>query len=425
MYNGTWMMRFALTSISYNTLYYYNETAMVNSFAMNGGSYNSIATYMDDYGTIFRFDYNVSLVGLVNVIPAPNIPERWRNYGWNSVTSQWELNNPNGKPVHTSSDDLVDGLKCSFTPTGTNDFIAGERWHGYLTDGLHKDNSTSATVGFATHARSNYITTDLSSNIIPSSFGATLENFNVYTLTTSALAWNGMLNGNSALYNSSTAANSLYSEIILNGDFTFEFKANPYSGSASDPNTVCYVGLYNTTGASALGWTFRLGYNGYAVYEINAAMTTLVVPTNVHTYSISRTGNTITYMVDGVVVYTSLVTSTSPLRGIFRMPSNDSSRSIFDMKVSYNEIRPVVKIGNASNQTGVYDQNYAMVEAWLNNPQTIKVSIDGNPATVITDPSIVPVAGQALLLQKSGMLVFNTADIGKSITCNAMILTEL
>ncbi len=45
--------------------------------------------------------------------------------------------------------------------------------------------------------------------------------------------------------------------------------------------------------------------------------------------------------------------------------------------------------------------------------------------TVITDPTVAPAAGQVLLLQKAGMLVFNLADAGKTVACTAMVLLEI
>jgi hypothetical protein len=228
-----------------------------------------------------------------------------------------------------------------------------------------------------------------------------------------------------AYYNSNSVASSLRSELIFSGDFTFSFWAIPYAGSTSAGNTQCWIGLYENAAVTPTSkWAFRFNNSGYVVTEDDTAKTTNVAPTLPQKYSIKRVGSTITYLVNDVLVYTSTITSSNPLCGIIRMPDSDPGRTFYDMTLTYNETRPVLKIGSPVNQTGVYDPNYAMIEAWLTTPQTISVTLNGVAATVITDPTVAPAAGQVLLLQKAGMLVFNPADAGKTVACTAMVMQE-
>lgn len=436
MFNGEWTVQtFELSNSNTvaSQIRWYNETSLVANEATNlnttfniYGSNVFVNELMDEYGTMVMCyttitPYQFWLYNYMNPLSSYS----WRNYGWNSGTSQWELNNTNSKPVHTTMDDLPDGLKCSFTPTGSNDFILNERWIGYVTDGLHKDNSTTAVLGTAVHGRNHYNTTDLSATTVPStSLGATTEKFSAYTLNNStAMSWNGAVSG--AYYNSNSVVNSLRSELIVEGDFTFNFWTNPYAGSTSAGNTQCWIGFYENAAVTPTSkWAFRFNNSGYLVTEDDTAKTTNVAPTVVQKYTIKRVGSTITYLVNDVLIYTSTITSANPLRGIIRMPVSDNSRTFYDMSLTYNETRRVLKIGSPVNQTGVYDSNYAMIEGWLTTPQTISVTLDGVPATVITDPAVAPAAGQVLLLQKAGMLVFNSADAGKTVACNAMVLLE-
>lgn len=434
-YNGAWTIQTLETpsASSVGQIRWYNETSLVASESANMNTYFNLsnntfsAELMDEYGTGIVVlatnsgPYQFWLYNHINPLSANS----WRNYGWNSTTSQWELGNTDGKPVHTAMQDLPDGLKCSFTPTGSNDFITNERWIGYVTDGLHKDNSTTAVLGAAVQARNYYNTTDLSATTVPGTgLGATTEKFSAYTLANNAaMSWNGMVSA--AYYDSSAVANSLRSELIVSGDFTFNFWALPYAGTSTQSSANCWIGFYeSSTPTPTSKWAFRFSSNGYVITEDDTAKTTVVAPTVAQKYTIKRVGSTITYLVNDVLVYTSTITNANPLRGIIRMPTADAGRAFYDMSLTYNETRPVLKIGNPVNQTGVYDPNYAMIEAWLTTPSTISVTLNGVAATVITDPTVSPAAGQVLLLQKAGMLVFNPADAGKTVACTAMVLLE-
>lgn len=434
IYNGAWTVQTLETPNASTAaqIRWYNETSLVaNDTLVNQtitpSSDKFFGELMDEYGTaiqVYADSYGPYQVWLTNYLN-PLSPNSWRNYGWNSTTNQWELGNTNGKPVHTTMDDLPDGLKCSFTPTGSNDFILNERWIGYVADGLHKDNSTTAVLSTAVQARNYYNTTDLSATTVPSTgLGTTTEKFSAYTIpVNNAMSWNGQVSA--AYYNSNSVANSLRSELIFSGDFTFSFWAIPYAGSTSSSSTQCWIGLYENAAVTPTSkWAFRFNNSGYVVTEDDTAKTTNVAPTVPQKYSIKRVGSTITYLVNDVLVYTSTITSSNPLRGIIRMPDSDPGRTFYDMTLTYNETRPVLKIGSPVNQTGVYDPNYAMIEAWLTTPQTISVTLNGVAATVITDPTVDPAAGQVLLLQKAGMLVFNSADAGKTVACTAMVMQE-
>lgn len=430
MKNDEWMLQ-VVDNTSSTKMRWYNASGFVvdepllNSTITINGS-NMVQELMDEYGTAIvgyhagTYLYQAWLYNLIN----PLSSNSWRNYGWNDITNEWELGNTNAKPVHATMDELPDGLKCSFTPTGLNDFITNERWVGYVTDGLHKDNSTTATIGTTIQARNYYYTSDLSANVVPASLGLTTEIVSAYTLdNNNAHSWNGAVTA--VGYSSSAAAAGLLSELIVDGDFEFSFRTNSHAQTTNTSNTICYLGMYPSDDLTQSSkWSFRFNASGYTVTENDTVRGTLVPNTEVHKYTIQRTGDIITYLVDDVLFYTSTVTSTGPMRVIMRMPPSDNNRTFYDMSITYNETRPAVRVGDLVNQTGVYDSRYAMVEAWMDSPRTASISLDGVPAIIVTDPKTVLVPGQVLLLQKSGLLVFHPSDVGKSIESNIMVLLE-
>lgn len=436
IYKGNWVVRAFDSPNSTSTsirVRYHNETSTVLD---DNGNHNTIigltsstfiSEVMDDYGTsvvVYSHSTGIYNAWLLNPI-SPLGTICWKDYGWNSTSSQWEVGNPNGKPVHTALEDLPDGLRCSFAPTGSNDFVTGERWIGYIYDGLHKDNSTNAIVNTATHARNSYITTDISSSLVPSAaLGETSENFSTYTLTDDHYSWNGAVSPAGSVTN--TPALSMKSELWVSGDFVFDFQTNQFAQTNSTAVAMTsYIGLYERDSSTPTSrWAFQFRGDGYAVTEDDVVKTTRSAPGPSDKFTIKRTSGVITYLVNDVVIFTSVATNTSPLRGIIRMATSDNARTFYGMKMTYSDTRRIIRIGSAVNQTGVYDTRYAMIEAWLTNPRTMKVTINGILAEVLTDPLASPLPGQVLLLQKSGLLVFNPADEGKAVTCEALVLLE-
>lgn len=430
--NNQWNMQVVRNWYQWNLSNIYDEFgAIIEEFSApigHNNQYEIPLEVMDDYGTVLNHTINTSYnstqlyLSLRNLYPT-NHPRRWRKYGWDSLNNEWSLDSTDPKPVHTTMDDLFDGIKVSFTPTGgPNDFIAGERWTGYVFRGLHKDNSTEATTAYAQHIRDSYTTSDLETNIIPSSLGQTTEDFNLYTLENGVYSYGG---GVSQCYeNTSSVANGVDSELMLTGDFNITFNTQQFASTTNNSNSTSYFSLHDMDKPRASTYAFRLRQDGWAVTENDTQLTT-PTPLGVEDqFSIRRVGDTITYYVNNNLVYTSSVTSTSTLRGLIRMPSNDAARTYYNMRVSYNETRPALKIGNLLNQTGIYDPRYAMIEAWLSDPHTAKVNIDGVPADILTNPLDEPMPGQVLLLQKSGMLVFHPDDVGKVVTCEVLVLLE-
>lgn len=403
-----------------------SDEANTNSLTSTYGYNNQMIDLMDDYGTaLICQPANITTSNntwLMNTI-TPLSDASWESYGWDAGTSTWSKTATDSKPVHTGMEDLPFGIKCKFTPTGTNDFITGERWEVYLYDGFHKDNSTNAILNVGVHARDSYTTSDISTSTVPATaYGTTTEKFSTYTLTDDHYSWNGMVSALGTASN--TVAASLRSELIATGDFTLNFNSNKVANTTSSAS-VAYVSFYERDAVTPSSkWGFQFRGDGYVVAEDDVAKTTRILTNGTEKFTIKRTGNTITYLVNDVLVYTSTITSTLPLRGMIRMPSGDNQRLFYGMSLTYNESRNVVRIGSAVNQTGIYDSRYAMVEAWLTNPRSMVVTIAGVAATIITDPMVAPLAGQVLVLQKSGMLVFNSADAGKAVTCSSLILLE-
>lgn len=377
--------------------------------------------------------YYLRIANIYEVIGASN-NEAWDTYGWNSGAGQWQLNYAGNKPMHTTSQALYNGINVSFAdaPSSSN-FNNGEYWFAYVNRGLHKDNSTAATFGMSMNVRDSYFNSELSSYTVPSTgFGSlTNQTLNFYTMNPN-LAQVYTYKGSAGAGNSGTTYSTLavapYSEQIFPGDFQINFSA---TSKALQPSTTywCLLGFLDTTLVSPTFNTAGVGYfqfdsTGFYVREANANKTTPTQFSASDVFSIKRTGSTISYLYNGSTIYTSTTTNSNPIRA-WTLFYGEYSRTFTNINCTYNETRPIVTIGSQANSTGIFDQNYAMVEAWTTAPPSYQININGTPANVWTDPVKIPAAGEVTLLQKSGWIIFNPADAGKAITSSVMVLKEM
>jgi len=445
LYNGNYVMHVFVGSYyngnanNYNHLYVnvdgtlshdpYNGSS--GGKFMNANNTNCASVFVSPKVLVFQNDTYMKIANMYDVISFTN-KEAWDTYGWNSSTNQWEKDYVGNKPMHSDSQVFYKGLKVSFADAPSNsNFNNGEYWFVYVNKGLHKDNSTSATFGMSMNVRDSYMTSELSSYTVPSTGLGSLTNqtLNFYTLN-SALAPIYSYKGNAAIGNAAgnyvTLSTACYSEQLFTGDFQINFSATSKSYNSS---AWAALGYFDTTlvnpsyGTTGVGY-FQFDTSGFYVRENNANKTTPQQFSASDIFSIKRVGNTISYLYNGATIYTSTNTNSNPMRAHVQFIS-EYSRVFTNMTCSYNETRPVVTIGSQANSTGIFDQNYAMIEAWLTNPSSYQITINGNIANVWTDPTKVPAAGEVLLLQKNGWLVFNPADAGKAITSSVMVLKEM
>lgn len=86
----------------------------------------------------------------------------WETYGWNG--SSWVKNHAGSKPVHASTDSLIDGLTVSF---GAGDYVNGEYYDAYVYDGILKDNATKFQYYTNVIKLNSYETSEFSAALVP------------------------------------------------------------------------------------------------------------------------------------------------------------------------------------------------------------------------------------------------------------------
>lgn len=366
----------------------------------------------------------------------------WQKYGWNDVSGEWELGIETPKPMHSDLEPLVDGLEVSFN---AGNYVAGEYVEAYIYDGIHKDNATAVSFSVPFHFRYAETLEDLSTNTVPVSPPGLRENveLNFNTCENVAEEVNKFMyqaNGRAGYIradsgSSNTPLANAISEIIFEGDFSISFKTHP-NGWSSDRAEYAIIGVVPLSQVPNFNTGLNLNHFWWFRQRVARAQNgTLaggtvshigdVTPLNKDTvYTIERVGSDIHYKLDGTIVHTVSGANTEPM--VVGISFNrEPCRTFHEMNIDYyTENNITVFLGNEQNSTGIFDPDFGMVEGWL-RPSTTRVQINQVPAIVTHDTTLSPLPGEVIHRGKSGMLIFNEADIGKDITAKYQALYKL
>lgn len=357
----------------------------------------------------------------------------WEEYGWDG--SNWVLDDPNSKVVHSASEELIDDLYVQFTDTGSPNFVTDEYVDMYTFKGIHNDNATEFSFSIPVTARASSILTDLEQTSVPSSSSGeivnkdlgfvtnlegTTESDNIYQV--------GDIIGN-LLHNDSTHVFA-FSEITFEGDFSISFKTT--KDGNTDSNARCTMGVLpladkgSSTQYNDPNYFFYFAQDQYNIQSGNLGTnSTLVSNTTISAksdvYTIERVGTDLNFKINGTNVHTvsGVATDAWVVQASFY---REATRTFYDMVIdSYTENGYIVELGDSANSTGVFDPRFGMIEAYL-DPVTSSFSIDGIDAPVNIDPHVDPSAGAVTLYSKAGWVKFNSADAGSTISAEYQVL---
>jgi hypothetical protein len=132
-------------------------------------------------------------------------------------------------------------------------------------------------------------------------------------------------------------------------------------------------------------------------------------------FSIQRVGTDIFFKRNGVSFRTAATGSSADL-AICLYNLNVPGGTVHDATITYNLNRRYVDVGNGTT-TGRANPNYGRMNYGADGVGgEYALSIDGVPATLLTDSYTAPAAGQINWIRGRGSVWFNAADAGKAIT---------
>lgn len=353
------------------------------------------------------------------------------------------------KPTHADHQVLNNGITLKFNANAiepSSSANAGDYYTFGVVDGILKDNATTFSHRFDIYG---YVNVDSNfSNFKNVNSTNIIENIAAPVIT--PLHWNPM-----AYPFHCTAGQCIVTQTDATGNYTFRhnmglesiegdgeisfYLANSYSNLLA-------VGLttdttwYETTNSSLvwprLKYVLRFTPTGGEVREGSATAKTGSSFTHAFgdKFTIRRTGTVITYLKNDVAVYTSTNASTLPLTPIMFCDydsAQNNSRGVINSTITYTPNRAMMFAGDIIDQSGCFDRKFLGLE--YSPSTTFKLKIDGVDAPVTIADTFygqlhkvtTPVPGQITVIPYAGILIFDTADIGKTISGTCVSISDV
>ena len=373
---------------------------------------------------------NASPTGVISPVgsPTPNIVARYE------LTQS--LVGLETKITHGSSESLEDGLTIFFStgvgspPPVGNDFVATDYHTFGVVDGILKDNAISwdrSDLIFLGPADTEFgeFLDELGNDTVPSTTPIITERMQfpadgragIQTIVGQAFA------STDAITTGGTTGQHLPGNGYIEATVPSGDESSSHFGFVASPTS---------TVSTLSNFTHELQFNSDGTVD---AVESGTAKSTDHPYSrsdkfrIVRTGTTITYQQDTgggfATFYTSLVGSSGDIWG--RVNIRTYGYAFYDMDIQYTRDAYIMDIGNSGTLTGKFATYFHHMET--TDTDTMEININGTPADILVSNTRIsnmtpPAAGQIAINGEMGILVFNSADVGKTITGNIVTLFD-
>ena len=394
--------------------------------------YSSVQSCLDNYGVYVYLGHGViaghglgtspgkASGGQIGVLNGDGTPSGgagieyliWDKYGWNG--SAWVKGYVGAKTTHTGAEDLLHGIKASFTngAAGTS-FIANDYYTASVNDGVLKNNAMTLAGTY------NYY-------VVPtqqlSDFDGVIR---AYPWTTGTVEWR-KVSASLTVNNDNSISNTLpyrsWSLFAASKNRVFgDFSVSGVVHQLATPNSTQYRIGFRPSIASLLNYqselitdNFYLGVTGGSVelYGPGGYLQQVAFSGGVLNWNITRVGNTVTMTVGG----NSRSFTDSSYSLLVNIQFVDTTNgtvpfTVYPITIDSSDTGYFVGLGNSTNGTGIYDNKQRLTDILY--PGDIKV----NGTSLLTFSS-TPISGSATLAAEDGMLFFAAADAGKTVTGN-------
>jgi len=333
------------------------------------------------------------------------------------------------KATHAGFEDTYNGAQIKFTSgvsTPALSFVDTDYYtYGIIKDGILKDNAISFTWNGSVHtyALDNGVL-DFTPAIIP---GTT-------TTVTEPVCYRNYGESNTAYVSPGRPTSRMgtgvtYSFQSTTGDLSYKWTMrNPVSAGIAPgfaDSTRLDMSVGTTLGTGNAGWELRFNPTGTVdVYESGALISASVDTFDYgDIFEIRRTGTAFTYYKNAGLIHSSGDASAAPCYAWQRsFGGGNIVAGAYNATITYDLPAHMIKIGNSGSFTGWFDPTFYNVDAVALDPS--QVSLNGTPVTAITVASLLstiesiaaPAAGEVTIVPDNGLLIFNPADVGKTVT---------
>ncbi len=357
----------------------------------------------------------------------------WKTYGWDTLSSSWVLGEPNSKTCHSTPDDLIDGITIRFNNGGSAPhFTNTNQFMFVIGDGIMKDNATLYNFKYTYYPSA----TERVSEFYTQTSGqvTTVPNYRYGYMTDEFVNFSGTLpdgtggggvgisqsrgrvSGQEQIQSNFRVSDQL---IPANTPFTFKYKLiTDAPGAYNDVGKK--IMLYSYSGSYYIQYQlYRDGFGNYNILDIwsNVFATIPLASLSISTDMTIERGNDnkIYFYYGSKLIYTSPAQLSAELEiGVDMVWNNDTSLStmgFYDMRISYHELRRMVKIGNDEAFTGHFNPNFTgTTTTTLANDAS--VTVNNITRTIVNKTSAESISGLEVKIGSGcGYLVFGNMPV--------------
>lgn len=385
----------------------------------------------------------------------------WETYGWNG--SAWELDNPNGRPFHSSYEELADGVTVAFnvaggSPEGT--FVAGEYYTVAVVDGIMADGATTFDHRHVYYMKpAVFNVTDFETATLPAAPQTMLAGLSTGTRVNDSGAYSAGLTWTDTAGNKSFSSTQITNGSLIGGGRTNnEIPAGEdgdvyftmYSGSGFDNSTAGLsdvakrgtainrdtidYGFRWNVGLGSQSWEVQIVENGVVVATIDDGDSVYFSDDPSGTGSamdrsneqyishrIKRVGTTIEYYWREKLVHTSTVPSSTALCFDAWLAQYIG---IAYVSINYPFTDYIGEFGNSTLQTGKFDPDFFQIVSMGESQPTVLIGGVQGTHIGFNDYTTALAAGEYSILT-NGYLRYSAADAGKTIAVDYTYLKHV
>lgn len=398
------------------------STALINQYSNLVYLGNGVIAGLSNVGSYY-VPYEQGSAGVIFAISGDGTPSGgpleylvWQKYGWDGT--QWVLGNTTAKTTHSGVQPMLHGISINFTDGGSGtSFITDDYYTGSVNDGVLKNNAMTLAGSYTYYALPSQKLTDFDGVV------------RLYPWTTGLVTWRKVaasltINGDKSITNnipyrsygmSAGSKNRVFGDFSITGSFSTNVNQRYQIGirayNKSDYPTI-RQDSYND-------WSFSL--NGNTLTIKNSSDTQLWTSTlgGTTSWNITRVGNTLTFYTGGVSRYVTVDTTYSFIVNA-RFTDTTTGTNAFTVNpvtIDSSGTGYYVGLGNGGTATGIYDPKQLLTYIFSG----ADILLDGVALTTLAVVGAPPAPGGAVLAPEEGLLFFNSADSGKTVTGNYLM----
>lgn len=392
------------------------------------GTGYSPVLYFTESNMVVYYHYRNNSFSVAPLVIDPSItnyntfkPACWKSYEWNG--SNWVLGNTNSKTCHTSFDSLVDGITIRFNGALSTAFLNTHQFTFVIGDGVMKDNATTYKYNLTFSPSETEVITDFYTSTsgqvttVPSyRYGLMTDEYVNFSKENSELEGNrGVIQARgriSGIERVSGAIRIADQTIPANTPFVFKFKLITESIVVGQSTYAYTISLVNSANANQYSLD-RDDSGNYAIKYPSRTVIAFIPRASLDTTTdiiVERGNDNKIYFYYGSKLITTLPALAIQLHIKIEPYSVDGyAQSVigyYDMRLTYQENRRLVKIGNLANATGTFSPKFMGLTPSV-AVNDARITANNIPRTIVNKVSYATISGvEVKIATGCGYVVF-------------------